>query len=180
MSNLMFMQMGLAAVQGWSNYQHAKTNARMERAAQAYRNTMAALSAAQSQNVVTINEINTRDAGMQVAEQQQQQTLRDTGSAEVGAAAAGVSGTSVQLVQRDILASAARANKSRVEQMRQQFASFGQERRNIAVHKAYGKDISVIPRPTAASALLGIGTNLVNIWDSHQTPGDTIAGRLSR
>ena len=180
MSNLMFMQMGLAVAQGWSDFQHAKISARMQKAEQEYRNTMAALSSAQSQNVVTINEINVRDAGIQVGEMQQQQSLADRGSAEVGAAAAGVRGTSVQLIQRDILASAARANKSRLDQLQQQFASFGQERRNIEVHRAYNKDVSVIPKPTAASALLGIGTRMLSIWDSHQTPGETISGRLSR
>lgn len=179
MSGLMFAQMGLSAVQGWGQYQVASIQADMQEKMQEYQNTMSALSAAQSKNTITSNEVSVQDASIRAAEALQQQALKQEGSAEVAAGAAGVTGSSTAAVMRDLKSSAARANKSRTDQLQAQYRAFGQERKNVNLAQIYNKDVSVIPRPSAASALLGIGTSLLNIYDSHQTPGNTLAARLS-
>ena len=179
MSGLMFAQMGLSAIQGWGQYRIASIQAEMQQNLQDYQNTMSALSAAQSHNILTGNEVSVRDAGVRAAEALQQRALKQEGSAQVAAGAAGVTGSTTEVVMRDLRSSAARANKSRTDQLQAQYRAFGQERRNVNLAQIYNKDVSVIPKPSAASALLGIGTSLLNIWDSHQTPGRTIAARLS-
>lgn len=177
--SLMFAQMGLSIAQGIGSYASANIKARMQESIQDYRNTMSALSAAEAQNTVTHNEIAVLDAADQQREQQQIIALKQEGAADVASAAAGVSGTTSDLIMKDLKASAARANKARLDQVEAQFIAYGQERKNIELSNIYNKDISVIPKPSAASALLGIGTNLLSIYDQHQTPGNTIAARLS-
>jgi len=175
----MMAQMGLSLVQGWGQYQTASIQARMQQDVQDYKNTMSALSAAQSKNTITSNEISVRDASIRASDALQQQSLKQQGAAAVSAGAAGVSGNTTDLVMRDLVSSAAQANKSRLNELSAQYRAFGQERKNVNLGQIYNKDVSVIPKPSAASALLGIGTNLLSIWDSHQTPGNTIAANLS-
>ena len=177
--SITFAQMGLSIAQGVGNFASASIEARMRRSTQAFRNTMAALSAAQSQNAITVNEIGVLDGADQLREQQQIAAVQQEGAAAVASAAAGVSGTTTELVVKDLKASAARANKARLDNVENQFLSFGQERKNIELSRIYNRDISVIPKPSAASAALGIGTNLLGVYDSNQTPGNTIASRLS-
>lgn len=177
--SLMYAQMGLSAISTFGSYKVASIQADMQQRMQQYQNTMSALSAAQSRNTITSNEVSVRDASVRVAEQIQQQALTQEGSAAVAAGAAGVAGSSTAAVMRDLKGSAARANKSRTDQLQAQYRAFGQERRNVNLAQVYNKDVSVIPKPSSASMLLGLSTGLLDIWDSHQTPGDTIAARLS-
>lgn len=177
--SLMYAQMGLSAISTFGNYKIAGIQAGMQETMRKYQNTMSALSAAQSRNTITSNEIAVRDASVRVAEQIQQQALEQEGASTVAAGAAGVGGGSTAAVMRDLKSSAAKANKSRTEQLQAQYRAFGQERRNVNLAEVYNKDVTVIPKPSAASMLLGLSTGLLDIWDSHQTPGDTIAAQLS-
>ena len=177
--SIMFAQMGLAITRGAGNFASASIEAKVRKSTQAFRNTMAALSAAQNQNSITVNEIGVLDGADQLREQQQIAALEQEGSAAVASAAAGVSGTTTELVVKDLKASAARANKARLDNIENQFLSFGQERKNVELSRIYSRDRSIIPKPSIASAALGIGTNLLGVYDSHQTPSDTIAARLS-
>lgn len=177
--SLMSAQMGISISQGLTGFFVAKEEAKLQRVVQAYNNTISALSASQADNVTTLNEIQAQDASTRMSTEIQRQSIVATGQAKVAAGAAGVAGGSVKNVMRGLRSSAARAQYARTEQLQGQFRAFGQERRNTAVAKVLNKDISVIPQPSGAAALVGIGTNLLDIWDSHQAPGETIADRLS-
>lgn len=172
---LMSAQMGISIASGLSDFAIGSENAKLQRSIQAYNNTISALSAAQANNATTVSEIEAQDAATRMDAEIQRQAIIAEGEASVAAGAAGVAGNSVHGVMRGLRSSAARAQYARKENLKGQFRSFGQERRNTAVAKALNKDISVIPNPSGASALLGIGTNLMKIWDSHQAPGDKIA-----
>ncbi len=180
MSNLMYAQMGLSALDSLTSYASASIQSRTARAVQDYQNTMSSLSAAQSLNTVNLNEIQQRDASVRASEQLQVAAMEQEGSNAVAAAAAGVAGNSVDSVARHLRGSAARANHARLTQLKSMYQASGQERKNILVAKAYNKDVSVIPRPSAASAILGVGASMLDIWDSNQTPNESISGRLSR
>lgn len=178
--NLMYAQMGMKALDGWASFATSRIDVRLAQATQAYQNTMSSLSAAASLNSVGLNEIEARDQATRVSQELQVTSLQQEGAADVSAAAAGVAGRSVDSVIAQLRNTAASANHARLTNLRNQYRVAGQERRNVLLAKAYNKDISVIPKPSAASALLGIGASLLDVWDSHQTPDETISGRLSR
>lgn len=178
--NLMYAQMGLSALEGLAGYASAKIQASTAEAVKGYQNTMSALSAAQSLNTINLNEIAQRDASVRASEQLQIAAMQQEGSNAVSAAAAGVAGNTVDTVARQLRSSAARANHARLVTLRDQYRVAGQERRNTLIAKEYNKDVSVIPKPSPVSAILGVGASMLDIWDSHQTPGDTISSRLSR
>lgn len=176
MSALMFSQMGLSAVQAIGGYAQAQSQASLQRAIQSYRNTMLKLSAARSKNALTVNEARIKD---QAAEQDiliQRQSIVDIGRAEVDAAAAGVGGNSVKNVARELRASAGRASFSAQRQKEQQLSNIREQKTTVAIQAITGQDIQVIPKPSAASALLGLGTNLLGIYDSHQPVGSRLLG----
>lgn len=183
--NLMYAQMGLSAINSVSGFFVGREQYKMERAMQAYNNTMSALSAAQANNVTTLNEIQANDAATRQEQEIQRELMIAEGQAKVAAGAAGVTGGSVEGVMRGLRSSAARAKYATDVQLEQQLNAFNQERRNTAISKAMNKDISVIPKPSATSALLGVGKNMLAIWDSHQPEGERIGdqfitGRLKK
>lgn len=180
MANLMYGQMGLSAIQSVTDFAISKETAKLDRAVQAYTNTMSALSAANANNTTTLNEVQSLDASLRQGLDIQRAQITATGAAKAAAGAAGVAGGSVDSVMRGLRSSAARAQYARTTQTKMQMRAFGQERRNTAVNQAMNKDITVIPKPSATSAALGLGMNMLEIWDNHQTPSDTIAERLGR
>jgi hypothetical protein len=177
--SIMATQMGLAAVRGLSGFAVGSAQASVARAMQEYQNTVSALAAAQALNVTTLNEIQAQDAAVRADSEIQRQLLLAEGQAKVSAGAAGVEGGSVAATLRGLRSSAGRAEHANQKNLDNQLTAFGQERRNTLVAKELNTDVSVMPRPSAASTLLGLGTNLLEIWDSHQTPSDTVAARLS-
>ncbi|ANS06235.1 internal virion protein [Phage MedPE-SWcel-C56] len=176
---LMFAQMGLKTVQAFGALGVAKEEAAMARSLQAFNNTMSAISAAQSNNVTTLNEISAQDAAVRADAEIQRQLIIAEGQAQVAAGAAGVSGGSVDNVMRGLRSSAARAQFARTTSFENSLRAFGQERRNTAVSAAMNKDVSVIPKPSTAAAMLGLGKNVLEIWDSHQTPSETLSARIA-
>lgn len=177
--SLMYMQMGLKALGTLGSFAEQKIQTDLNKSVQTYRNTMAALSAAQSNNVVVSNEIQARDAAVRQGVTIEKQALMDTENAKVAAATAGVSGGSVDAVARNLKASAINANKSRLSQLAMQMRAYNQEKRNIAVTKAYSKDISVIPKPSTSSMLLGLGMQMIDTHDMNVPEGDRIMSDLS-
>jgi len=179
MSNLMYAQMGLNAVSAFTSYSVSKTQQKMEQATQVFSNTMQSLSAAQAKNTVTQNEIQVQDASTRQSLAISRQALIDQGAARVAAGAAGVEGGSVDATMQSLRRSAAVANKARLDQLALNTLASNQERTNIELNRIYGKDTSVIPKPSAFSALLGLGAQTIDTYDAYQTEGDQIASRLN-
>ena len=177
--SLMYAQMGLAAVNAWSSYEQAKSQAKMAKMQRDYQNTIQAITAAQSLNSVSRNEIEVRDAGVRSAVAIEEQALKDRASAEVSAAAAGVKGDNVNSAMRALRRSSLRSREALRKRIKGQAAQSVAQRSNILVSKAVGKDTSVVMQPSATSALLGLGVKALSIYDEHQPPGSTIADRLA-
>lgn len=176
MNTLMLSQMGLSLAGTWGQFQTASIQADLQERIQAYRNTMSKLSAARSMNAVTVNEARSHDAATQADVMIQQQSMRDQARQEVDAAAAGVTGNSVEMAARDLRASAGRARFAQKRQHHQQMAEMGAQRQSIAIAAITNQDIQVIPKPSIGSMLLGAGTNLLSIYDSHQPEGSRLLG----
>lgn len=178
--NLMYAQMGLSIAQNFASIGVAREQEKMAQAVQDYNNTMSALAAAQANNITTLNEISAQDESQRMDIEIQKHALEATGEASVAAGAAGVSGGAVDSVMLGIRTAAARAQHSRKTALDNQFIQFGQERVNTAVAAVTNKDVTILPRTSAGTALLGIGSDLLKIWDRHQTPEDKIAARLGK
>ncbi len=174
MPSLMYKQMGLAAIGGLASAVVSKEQARLDESIQRYRNTISALQGAQSRNTITENEIAAQDASTRQDLEIQRQGIIAEGQARTSSATAGISGGSTNRVLQGLRNSVARAQYGRTERLEQQFNAFGAERRNVGISQALSKDTSVIPSPSAASALLGIGTDLLRTYDAHQPKGDRL------
>ena len=177
---LMLGQMGLSLVDGVAGFAQSRIQSDLHSAYQKYRNAISAINATQQQNTITLNSIAVRDASIAEAEDIEIASLRDRGTAEVAAAAAGVKGNSVDLAMRELAGDAARANKNRLDNLNSQFAAFAQERKNVNVARVMNQDISIIPKASVSTALLGVGARMLNVLDSHQPQDVSIAGQLSR
>lgn len=130
--------------------------------------------------MMNLKEAHMHDAALRGGESIQMETLAASASAEAAAAAAGVHGGAVAATLRGIQRDSAQAKQALHENTMQQARAARHERTNVALAAVYNKDISVIPRPSAASALLGLGMNLIDIYDSHQPPGQTLLDRAMR
>lgn len=171
---LMAAQMGLSLAGSWGQWKTASIQADLQGKIQEYRNTMSKLSAARALNATTVNEVRTRDAGMEADDLIQRTAMKDQARLEVEAAAAGVAGNSVEMAARDLKASAGRASFAQRRQTKQQLAELDESRTSIAIAAITNQDVQVIPKPSVGSLLLGAGTNLLNIYDSHQPEGSRI------
>ena len=176
MNTLMLSQMGLSLVGSWGAYASAGIQSDLEERIQSYRNTMNRLSAARATNAVTVNQVRARDAAVQADTLIQRQAITDQAQAEVEAAAAGVMGNSVRMTIRDLRASAGRASFALERQANQQQAEFREQKTSIALSAITNTDVQVIPKPSLGAMLLGAGTNLLNIYDSHQPEGSRLLG----
>jgi hypothetical protein len=176
MNTLMYSQMGLSAISGWGQFKTASIQADLQERIQAYRNTMSKLSAARSTNAITVNEVRAREAYTENDLLIQRTAMQDQSRAEVQAAAAGVSGNSVDAVMQDLKASAGRASYANTRQYNQQKAEMFEQRQSVALSAIMNQDTQVIPKPSVGSMLLGMGTNLLSIYDSHQPEGSRLLG----
>jgi hypothetical protein len=163
------------AVSGLSNYMLGRTQAKMKEAAQAHSNAMRRINTAQQQNTVTLQEAAIQDESTRMGTALQGQAIRDRGAAEVSAAAAGVAGGSVDQAILGLRRSAIQAQDARMQNMTAQLYATEQQRKNIRIAGVLGQDVSVIPRPSASAALLGLGTQLLGQWDDNQPKGSKIA-----
>lgn len=176
MNTLMLSQMGLSLAGTWGQFQTASIQADLQERIQAYRNTMSKLSAARSMNAITVNEARASDAATQADVLIQRQSMQDQAQQEVNAAAAGVKGNSVEMAARDLRASAGRARFAQKRQHHMQMTDLSNQRTSVAIGAITNQDVQVIPRPSVGSMLLGAGTNLLSIYDSHQPEGSRLLG----
>lgn len=176
MSTLMLSQMGLSMVNTFGSFASANIEAGLNARIQAYQNTMSNLSAARSKNAVTVNEVRVQDAATQADQSIQKQSMRDQALAEVDAAASGVKGNSIKLAIRDLKASASSASYAVQRNKDRQLSQFREQKTSIDISAITGQNVQVIPKPSVGSLLLGVGTNLLSIYDSHQPEGSRLFG----
>ncbi len=165
--SMMMSEMGLTGLSGLANMFVSAQERSIQKIMDNYNNTMAALSAAQSKNALTRNEV---AIGQQVklAEAADQAALiQDKEAARVAAATAGVSGNSVDSTLHSFVRTKAQREMARTMEERAQYGAINDQRRQVELNLAYGKSISVIPN-TIPSDLLGLTGNLLNVYKSYQ------------
>ena len=164
----MKFKMATQVIGAYTEFDLQKTQHRMQVSAQAHRDVMNQLSSGIQQNAVTVAEIQTQDKAVRLSEALQTQSMKDKGSAAVSAAAAGVQGGSVKATMLGLRRSALQAQDARIRNRDSELQAQAENRKNIELSAIMGKDISIIPAPSAASALLGLGASLFDTWDANQ------------
>lgn len=180
MANLMYQEMGLNVVNGIGKFMVGSIQYKLDKAVRDYKNTMSALSAAQSHNAISLNEIGTRDANVFADVSVQSAALQERADFAVEAAAAGIIGGSVDVGDAQLRADAARAQTSRKRQFMYEGVSYSRQHKQIELQKIYNKDISPIQRPNLGMSLLGIAQNLADTWDAHNPADRRISAALAR
>ncbi len=169
------MKAAAGAVQGFTDYMIQGVQADMEEAQQAHNNAMRSLSSAQQQNTMTLQEAQLQDKASRLGNSLQIASIKDRGSAEVNAAAAGVAGGSVQQALLGLKRSAIQAQSARMRNLDSELLATAEQRSNIKLASVMGQDISVIQRPNISSALLGIGVGVMETYDQNQPEGYKLA-----
>lgn len=180
MSGLMYAEMGMSIVSAFGSYSAQKFDADMAALNRKYRETMSGISAAMQLNTLTENEISAREAAVSASIQLQQQSLKDRGAARVSAGAAGVAGGSVTNTMRGLMRSKMMAQKALRDRVAQQRRAETQQRRNVALARAMDTEVSVLPQASLTSSLLGLGAEIINIYDAHQPEGQRTTDTLAR
>lgn len=173
--SIMMAQMGLAGIGMVTDYMAARDEAAMARKMQKYRNAVNQLNARRQTSAVNVNESRMRSAGAQAEDMIRRTSIVDQGRAAVAAAAAGVKGNSVSMVSREMQGSADRASFAARRQLNQQMADSKQQKASIAIGAVMNEDIQIIPKPSMGAMLLGAGTNLLSIYQSHQPDQQPLA-----
>lgn len=177
--SLMYLQMGHRALGAYAGYSAQRHSSKMAEIQKHYQNVMADIAAAQQNNTQTMNEVEVRDAFVRTGIALEVQAMKDQGSAEASAAAAGVKGGSVNSALRGLMRSHMQSKAALTQRKDQQHRANTQARRNIALNRAFSKNRDIIPQPSAASALLGLGAQMIDVYDSHQTPGETTSDAIA-
>jgi len=160
-----------SAIGGIADSATRSIQAGMNEASQAYSNTMREISTAQNINAITLQQAALGDKSRRLQATLQQQSLKDRGAAEVGAAAAGVAGGSVDQALLGLRRSALNAQNARMRNLESGLFAADTQKKNIRLAGIMGEDISVIQRPSAASSLLGLGATLLDKFDNNQPKG---------
>lgn len=180
MANLMYMEMGQSLISNVASYGVSLQESKLAKSMQRYKQMMSDLSAALSQNAVTLNEIETSDKMTNAKLDLESKAMADQANYAVEAAAAGLIGQSIGLGSTVREADAARAGVSLQRSYDEQRRAFGAQRTQIELDRIYGKDISVISNPSIGGALFNAGTDLADVWDAHNPVDRRISSRLEQ
>ncbi len=178
--NPMYAQMGLDIGTSVTSFANQSIASSLQAKLQKYRNRMLEVSAAMNRRVITLNEIATRDASIRMSWELQKTGAQDQGSAEVSAAAAGVSGNNVDATMRGLRSSALGAQAARKSRFKQEMRSHFNERINNNVGAIMGKDIQVHSRPSLLSAAIGLGGTLMDTYDADQPDGEKLGDSFEK
>lgn len=176
--SIMYAQMGMSVVSAINTWQNTNYKMKMDALMRDHQNTMSAISKAMSLNAQTDNEIGMRDAVVNASQALQVQSMADKAEGAAGAAASGVTGGSVSAAMLGLERSKLKANSALKARVKAQSKADLQARRNIAVSAAFNKDITASVRPSTASVLLGLGTSLLDIYDTHQPDGQKLTDKI--
>ncbi len=180
MSNLMYAEMGLNFFSGLGQFAIARQQAKLEASVQKYKETMAALSAANSKNAITSNENATMDQAVFARLSLQTQEMQDRAAFDVEAAATGVIGRSIDIGRRALGGDAARARTGLERQTQATLRQYGQQRREVDLQRIYSKDVSPISKPSFGAALFGMAQSAIDTWDAHNPAPRRTSAFLAR
>ena len=167
MSSYMLQEMGVRAISAVSGFYASTQEYKISKIMQKHQNTMLALSAAQSTNQINRNAIEVEEQFVLASAADQVTAMQDQEAARLSAAAAGASGNSVQSTLHDFHRAAAQKRYSNSKARETAHLQISDDRRQLALSVAAGQNRDIIPRPSAATALLGLGTSLYDTWRQH-------------
>ena len=167
------------AVGAISEFSLRKTQYDMDVSAKKHNETMRNLQHALGQDTQTDKRVQVHEASVRAAAAIGIASAADKASAEVAAAASGTAGSTVEGTARGLEQSFLRAHAARKSQERSELRSIRKTAMNTELAHIFGRDLTTIQRPSATSALLGLGTSLVQQWDNNQPEGDKIADTLA-
>jgi hypothetical protein len=145
---------GMNMLSAGQSYKADKAQYKASKAWQAYSNTMVRLSDAVNQNAITTNTLMAGDAFAEQALQIKRGSTMASAQVEVGAAAAGVKGRSVNQAMFDVQRNAAAREYERQQGFKNTMLAFDQQRLQSAMSAEMQQDYSYIPKPKAASYFL--------------------------
>jgi hypothetical protein len=180
MANLMYAEMGLNFVSGLGKFAIGRTQAKVDAAIRKYKETMSALSAANSKNAITLNEISSQDQTTFARLSIQTAEMQERAAFDVEAAAAGVIGRSVDIGRVALEGDAARARTSLERQADQQRMQYGQQRKEIDLQRIYSADITPIQKPSLGATMFGLASSMIDTWDAHNPEDRRTSAFLSR
>ena len=180
MANLMYAEMAMKGISTLGGIAVSREQARMQRIARKHQRVMSALSASFSRNAITENEITLRDNSVFARLSIQSAGMQERAEFDVEAAAAGAVGASVDAGRTQLIADEQRARTSMERQAVQSRRQFGAQRSQVAVQQIMQQDISPIPRANIGAQLLGLGGDLMTIWNAHNPVDRQITTRMAR
>lgn len=166
----MWLQLGLQAAGGVTDFLQASRDAKYKRRLQEYNNKMVRLADAQNQNAITTNQNIAVEASVAKQFAIDRQRYLTEGEVEVAAAASDTAGRSVNQTLYQVQRSADEADSNRQRELEHQLASFSQQRLNSAMQAQQQLDISYIPKPSLITSALDIGTKLYTTHDRITNP----------
>lgn len=147
--------MGAKVLGAIGQYQADKARNKAERAWQAYSNTMTRLSDSVNQNAITSNAILAMETSVAQGLQIERNAIDASAQVENDAAAAGVTGRSVNRVMFGVMRNAAERENERQINLRNSRLETDQQRLNSRMSAEMQQDYTYLPKPKLASYLLG-------------------------
>lgn len=139
----------------------AEASAKAQAKYQAWRNAMAQISNAHTQNAITDNTVSQIQQSARQAMGIQRTGMEAQGASEVQAAAAGVTGRSVAATERNLERQTMHAEEGRRQTLQDVFANERVQRMNSAMQATLGQSYSYVPQPSSASSMLGLGAGVL-------------------
>lgn len=159
------LRLGVGVIAQVGSFITASQQAASDRAWQTYNNKMARLTAAQTNNSITTNELMRKSRKRGQLFQIAKSEIATKATAEVAAAAAGATGNSVKMTQFDIGRNAANARGAIERDDQYQDINTDNQRLQTSMQLAMNLDLRSIPNPTGAAQLLGISSSIVDYLD---------------
>ena len=180
MANIMYAEMFMNAAGGIGQYMVSREDAKLAAAQRRYNRTMSALSASVSRNAITRNEADLRDQSVFARLSIQAAGMQERASFDVEAAAAGITGSTIETGRHQRTADEARARTSMERQALRKRQEYGQQRMQADLAQNQQRDVSPLPRANLGAAVFGIGQNLLSTWDAHNPIDRRVSTRIGR
>ncbi len=166
----MWLQMGLQAATGITNFITESRDRKYKQQIQDYNNKMVRIADALNQNAITTNQNIAVEASVAKQFAIARQAMVTKGEVEVAAAATDTVGRSVNQTLYQVQRSADEADSNRARELEQQLAAFGQQRLNSSMQAVQQLDNSFIPKASPVTAMLDIGTKMYSTYDKFTNP----------
>ena len=176
----MLGDMGVQGLGAFASFSVQQTQIDMQESARRHRQVLADISSRLQRNAVTVNESATRDAAARLGQSIQVASLQNKAQAQVSAAAAGVAGGSADATLRGLQRSELQAQYALKENLNSAMLSHDETRRGITLNSILGQSTSVLIPPSPSMALLGLGTQLIDTYNSNQPAGQTTSDRIAK